>query len=293
MMTFRLWLFLVGSLAAWPALAQLGPTQPATTREVTGTTATILNTDCGNSVLLSNAAAVAVTLGAAATGGNFVAGCAIQINYTGAAAATITAPASALAGRTTFALQGGGGIQIRSFGGIWNVPLGFGAVVAPGGLIDGDQVTTATASIQGTIKSGTCITMDGTGNKFASVSDSCRTGGLAVPICPNGVGCATTATPDIYPMPFAGAIAASTVPSALCKVSPAATVTFLVKKWTSGNPASSSTLCTGSISTACAVSSCSISSTSLAAGDGLSIEGTEASADATAVISVAVPVLHQ
>jgi hypothetical protein len=99
----------------------------------------------------------------------------------------------------------------------------------------------------------------------------------------------TTADVDIYGLGFAASIAASTVPTALCRVSPAATVTFLVKKWTAGNPATSSTLCTGSLSTACAVSSCSISSTSFAAADGISIEATAASADSAARVTITVP----
>jgi hypothetical protein len=141
----------------------------------------------------------------------------------------------------------------------------------------------------------------GTGAKCATLSQvvtastpaAALATGVTVPICANGVGCPTTAAPDILVMPFGAAIATSTVPYAVCKVSPAATVTFLVKKWTAGNPASSSTLCTGSISTSCALSSCSISSTSFSAGDGISIEGTEASADASAVISVGVPMVKQ
>lgn len=137
------------------------------------------------------------------------------------------------------------------------------------------------------------VRLTSNGTNYNSSGLSFVSSSLAVPVCPNGVGCLTAATPDIYPVGFPSVIAASTVPVALCKASPAATVTFLVKKWTAGNPASSSTLCTGSISTACALSSCSISATSLAAADGLSVEATEAGADAAAVISITVPIVKQ
>lgn len=101
----------------------------------------------------------------------------------------------------------------------------------------------------------------------------------------------TTGDPDVYQMPTgaSAAIAASTVPDAICRVSPAATVTFLVKKWSTGNPATSSTLCTGSLSTSCAVSGCSISATTIAATDGISIEATAASADTAARVTITVP----
>jgi hypothetical protein len=101
----------------------------------------------------------------------------------------------------------------------------------------------------------------------------------------------TTADPDVYQIPTGSSavIAGSTVPDALCAVSPAATVTFLVKKWTTGNPATSSTLCTGSLSTSCAVSGCSISETTLAATNGISIEATAAGADSAARVTITVP----
>ncbi len=126
-------------------------------------------------------------------------------------------------------------------------------------------------------------------NLGVSSSTLSAASGISIPVCVNGVGCPTVATPDIYPLPMAVAIPNSTTPYAICKVSPAATVTVLVKKWTAGNPASATTLGTFSISTACAISGTAISATSFNAGDGISAEATEASADATAVISVAIP----
>lgn len=133
-------------------------------------------------------------------------------------------------------------------------------------------------------------TITGTGSVEASANT--RTSGVSVPICPAGVGCATTGAPDLYPIPFAGKVAANVTPLVACRTSPAGAVTLVIKKWTAGNPASSSTICTTSISTSCAVTQCTSSETSLSAGDSLSIEGTTASADASAVIGVTVPIVR-
>lgn len=104
-------------------------------------------------------------------------------------------------------------------------------------------------------------------------------------------GVPTTADPDVYQIPagITTVVPASTVPAAICRVNPAATVTFLVKKWTGTSSASSSTLCTGSLSTSCVVSGCTISSTTFSAGNGISIEATEASADTAARLTITVP----
>lgn len=104
-------------------------------------------------------------------------------------------------------------------------------------------------------------------------------------------GAPTTGDPDVYQIPDGGSadVAASTVPAAICRVNPAGTVTFLVKKWTGTSSASSSTLCTGSLSTSCVVSGCSISATSFASNNGVSIEATAASADTAARFTITVP----
>jgi len=104
-------------------------------------------------------------------------------------------------------------------------------------------------------------------------------------------GAPATADPDVYQIPTgaSAAIPGSTAPTAICRVNPAATVTFLVKKWTGTSSASSSTLCTGSLSTSCVVSGCSISATTFSAGDGVSIEATEASEDTAARFTITVP----
>jgi hypothetical protein len=130
--------------------------------------------------------------------------------------------------------------------------------------------------------------LDGSGLvPVAQLPNAARASAVSVPF----QGVPTTADPDVYAIPFSASIAASTVPSVICRVSPAASTTVVVKKWVAGSPATSSTLCTGTISTSCAISSCSISSTSLNAGDGLSVELTAASADTAARISVAVPLV--
>lgn len=177
-----------------------------------------------------------------------------------------------------------------NFGATWSatfVNLGGGTVT----------ITPTTSTLDGltarTLQQYQGIVVTSNGTNYVSSGISFSASSLPVPICPAGVGCATTASPDTYPIGYSAIITASTVPVAVCRVSPAATVTFLVKKWTAGNPATSSTLCTGSISTSCGVSSCSIAATSLAAADGLSIEGTAAAADATAIISVTVPFVKQ
>lgn len=108
-------------------------------------------------------------------------------------------------------------------------------------------------------------------------------------------GIPATGDPDIYQLPtgVAATIAASTVPDAICRVMPSATVTFVVKKWTAGSPATSSTLCTGLVSTSGSVSGCSIGATTIAATDGISIEATAASADAAARCTISVPWTYQ
>jgi len=177
-----------------------------------------------------------------------------------------------------------------NFGNTWSttlVNLGQGVVT----------ITPTTSTMDGlssrTLQQYQGLQITSNGTNYVSSGISFVASALAVPVCPNGTGCPTTATPDLYPIGFNALITASTVPVALCKVSPAATVTFLVKKWTAGNPATSSTLCTGSLSTSCGLSSCSISATSLSSADGLSIEATEASADAAAIISITVPLVKQ
>ncbi len=154
-----------------------------------------------------------------------------------------------------------------------------------------------TATSYGSATAVPVITFDAKGRATAASTASIAAYNkrvLSVPF----VGVTTSGDPDIYEAPQGAtfAIAASTVPTPLCRVNPAASTTFVVKKWTSGNPATSSTLCTGTISTSCAISSCSISATSIVGGasvgtpgDGLSIEVSAASADTAARFTISIP----
>lgn len=162
-------------LAVCPAVAQLGPQPGITVNNQTGTSYTVLNSDCGKIVSTTNAAAIAVTLPQAGSNSNFVPGCTIYFSNNGAGNATITPTTSTIGGRSSFVLQQGGGIGVTSFGGNWTPTVGFPAVIATGGLIDGDQVTTATASITGVVKIGKCLEGTGSGNKVLDVSAVCRT----------------------------------------------------------------------------------------------------------------------
>jgi lysophospholipase L1-like esterase len=91
-----------GAPATWPVTgtpAYLGATsvnQPVNAQ--TGTSYTFVNADCGKLVTFSNASAIAVTLPRAAAGGNFVSGCAIDLENIGAGAVTITPTTSTLNG---------------------------------------------------------------------------------------------------------------------------------------------------------------------------------------------------
>jgi len=255
----RLWVFLAFALAAPEAFAQACPQQ--TINAQTGTTYTVLNSDNCKKVSLSNGSAVAVTLPQAGSNSNFGATWTATFINIGAGAVTITPTTSTIDGLSSRVLNQYQGIRITSNGTNY--------------VSDGISVTGTTAS---TVAAGN-------DSRFTSGLAS----GVSIPVCPNGTGCLTTATPDIYPLPMAVAIPNSTTPYVICKASPAGSVTVLIKKWTAGNPASSSTLGTFTVSTACAISGSAISATSFNAGDGISAEATEASTDATAIISVAVP----
>jgi hypothetical protein len=261
----------------------------------TGTTYTVLNTDCGKLVTFSNSSSIAVTLPQAGASGNFANGCVLQFANLGTGNATVTPTTSTIGGRSSFVMQASGGWLSTVSDGANYQPRGFQPALGTTGLVDQDQLPTASpagaSNIKGAIVPGTTFTMSGTGNKTLNVSDNGRTAAIAVPVCPAGVGCPTTGAPDIYPIPFTGAIAANFTPVVLCRVSPAASTTVVVKKWTAGNPATSSTICTTTLSTACSMTACTSSAATIASGNGISVEATQASADASAVITVTVPIL--
>lgn len=172
----------------------------------TGTTYTVLNADCGKLVSLNNASAVAVTLPQAGAASSFLAGCPISFINLGAGRVTITPTTSTLDGLASRTLERYQGFRLISNGTNY-VSSGIAPSVAADGLVDPDQLPIATASITGAIKSGTCIVMDGTGNKFASISAACRT--VAIPFIIDGGGSAiTTGIKGDLEIPFACTITA-------------------------------------------------------------------------------------
>lgn len=181
-------LALLLALAPSLALAQ-APRPGPTVRAVTAATDTVLNTDCGNVVQFNRATAITVTLPQAASGGNFNPRCQIQFVNIGAGNATITPTTSQIDGRSSIVLQQGGGLAVVSSGGQW-VSGGIFPALSTSGIVDSDQLPTATDTVKGGIIAGTCITMGGTGNKTASLSTACRT--VSVPFSFDGGGSAIT-----------------------------------------------------------------------------------------------------
>lgn len=92
----------------------------------TGTTYTVLNTDCSKLVTLSNASAVAITLPQAGTVNRFQQGCFIDFENKGAGVVTITPTTSTVNGLTTFALNKNQGARLVSDGTNYQVQLGGG-----------------------------------------------------------------------------------------------------------------------------------------------------------------------
>ena len=175
----------------------------------TGTTYTVLNADCGKMVTLTNASAIAVTLPQAGAASSFLTGCEIRIMNLGAGNATITPTTSTVNGLATYILQQYQGVVLVSNGTNY-LTVGAPPAVAADGLIDPNQLPVATASIVGGVKSGDCVTMNGTGNKFASVSTSCRT--VAIPFIIDGGGSViTTGVKGFLEIPFACTITAARV----------------------------------------------------------------------------------
>lgn len=84
----------------------------------TGTTYTVLNTDCDPGgrrvVTFNNAAGVAVTLPQAGLNGQFVAGCTLKVLNVGLGAVTITPATSTINGAATLAVNSGGSAEINN-----------------------------------------------------------------------------------------------------------------------------------------------------------------------------------
>lgn len=93
-----------------------GGTASITTRAVTGTTDTTLNTDCGKAVTYSNNSAIAVTLPQAGASSEFASGCAIWHKNIGAGDVTITPSTSTISGAASIVLSTGESAVVLSNG---------------------------------------------------------------------------------------------------------------------------------------------------------------------------------
>ena len=151
-------------------------------REVTAATDTLTSADCAKKVVGNRATAITMTLPGAAG----ITGCTIDVASIGVGNITFSGSIDGVAARV---MQRYAGVKITSDGSAWR-SSGVAPGVAADGLVDPDQLPVATTAALGGVKSGTCITMDGTGNKFASVSAECRT--LAIAFIIDGGGSAIT-----------------------------------------------------------------------------------------------------
>jgi hypothetical protein len=111
---------LAAALLSSPAYAQLGPRAvgPSVNTQ-TGTTYTVLNSDCGKLVTFSNGSAVAVTLPQAGAASQFAAQCEIRFANRGAGTVTVTPTTSTIDGQASVAIASGGGFTVNSSGGQW------------------------------------------------------------------------------------------------------------------------------------------------------------------------------
>ena len=189
----------------------------------TGTTYTVQNSDCGKMITYNNAAAVAVTLPQAGAAGSFLAGCKIWHMNIGAGNVTVTPTTSTIDELPSRVLQRYGGMHTVSNGTNY-FSGGIAPAVAANGIIDPDQLPTATDTTKGGIIAGTCITMGGTGNKTASVSAICRT--MTINFAIDGGGSAiTTGIKGTIEIP-----AACTITAVRLRADQTGSVTLTIKK---------------------------------------------------------------
>jgi len=172
----------------------------------TGTTYTVLATDCGKQITLSNASAVAVTLPQAGSGGDFAAGCKIGFTNLGAGAVTITPTTSTIDGLAARVLQQYGGVNVISNGTNY-VSTGVAPAVGADGIIDQDQIPTATTVIKGGVKASTCVSMSGAS---LTVSTNCRTASITM-IIDGGGSAITTGVKGYIEVPFSCTISQVTM----------------------------------------------------------------------------------
>lgn len=126
---------LAAALLTSPAYAQLGPRPvgPSVNTQ-TGTTYTVLNSDCGKLVTFSNGSSVAVTLPQAGASSLFAAGCEIRFANRGAGTVTVTPTTSTIDGQASVAIASGGGFVVNSSGGQW-YSYGRGAAAPSSGTV--------------------------------------------------------------------------------------------------------------------------------------------------------------
>ncbi len=133
------------TIAPRSASAQSVPAQFVNAQ--TGTTYTVVQTDCSKLVTFSNSSAVAVTLPQAGTAGTFFAGCFIDVQNKGAGTVTITPATSTINGASTLVLTTGQGAHIVSDSTNYQVQLGAGQ---GGGAAKCTAVGSTTATCSGT-----------------------------------------------------------------------------------------------------------------------------------------------
>lgn len=197
---------LLGLLIASPAaFGQTCPQQQINAQ--TGTTYTVLNSDNCKKISLSNGSAVAVTLPQAGSGGNFGNTWSTTLVNIGVGAVTITPTTSTIDGRASFVLQQGGGVTLTSNGTNY-ISSGLFPALNTSGIVDSDQLPTATNSVKGAVIAGTCLEMGGTGNKTLSVSTNCRTATIEF-IIDGGGSTITTGIKGDLEVPFACTITAA------------------------------------------------------------------------------------
>lgn len=138
---------LLAALAASTALLSPAQAQVSTqfVNAQTGTTYTVLNTDCSKLVTVSNASAVAVTLPQSATSNKFMKGCFFDVENLGAGTVTITPTTSTINGAATLVLTTNQGARVVSDG--TNYQVQFGA---------GTSWGVAPCTLASTNNSGTC-----------------------------------------------------------------------------------------------------------------------------------------
>lgn len=124
----------------------------------TGTTYTILQTDCSKLVTLSNAAAVAVTLPQAGTAGKFFGGCFFDIENKGVGRVTITPTTSTINGASTLVLGTNQGARVTSDGTNYQVQFGAGTSGGTAACAATGNSPQTCSGLRGTVTTGTLTT---------------------------------------------------------------------------------------------------------------------------------------